>query len=79
MNLPAPSAVSDGRFTQDPAHTKAKSRENWHTCNATSLEVLKLAVQVIGPSNPSAAALTAYAQDLYAWVTTYDPNEQGPT
>lgn len=77
MSMPAPNPAG-GTFIPAPSHIEKVKRDNWQGLNTTSLEVMKLAVEMNKGKDVSAEALTAYAQSLYTWVISYDSGESGP-
>jgi len=77
MSMPAPNPAG-GSFIPAPAAIKKVERDNWHGLNNTSLEVLKLAVEMNKGQTISAENLVEYAQKLYKWTTEYDAGESGP-
>jgi len=77
MSMPAPNTAG-GSFIPAPAAIKRAERENWQGLNTTSLEVLKLAVEMNKGQTVSAESLVEYAQKLYKWTVEYDAGESGP-
>lgn len=77
MSMPAPNPAG-GTFIPAPSHIEKVKRDNWQGLNTTSLEVLKLAVEMRKGQPTTAEELTAYAQTLYMWTVEYSPGESGP-